>query len=193
MKRPPYPARVAAGIVVTALEETRTLPTKVITLPMTAVSKVLQSGMRLQQNIAEMAIKGDEALSGFFDETHEQPEWATFDEDDVPAVATGSAVEAPAEPVETPPAGAGRFALYSQPPADLAAGGDDAEDDATDDRPKAVVDLGYDDLTLAQLRAKLRGLHTEQLVQLVNYERAHRNRTPFVTMIDNRIASLDKK
>lgn len=57
MHRAPYPARIAAGLIVTALEETRKLPALFVTLPMTAVSQTLQAGMRAQQNIAELAIK----------------------------------------------------------------------------------------------------------------------------------------
>ena len=52
MDRAPYPARIAAGLIVTALEETRKLPALLVTLPMTAVSQTLQAGMRAQQNIA---------------------------------------------------------------------------------------------------------------------------------------------
>ncbi|NED70608.1 hypothetical protein G3I15_57790, partial [Streptomyces sp. SID10244] len=53
-----------------------------ITLPMTAVSQTLQAGMRVQQNIAELAIKGDLALETLFDKPSDQPEWARFDDDD---------------------------------------------------------------------------------------------------------------
>ena len=83
--------------------------------------------------------------------------------------------------------------MFSEPPADLVDGAGDSATETADDRPKAVIELHYDDLTLAQLRAKLRGLHAEQLIQLVDYERAHRNRQPFVTMIDNKLSSLQKK
>ncbi len=49
MVRAPYPARIAAGLVVTAVEETRKLPTLLFTLPVTAVSETLQLAMRAQQ------------------------------------------------------------------------------------------------------------------------------------------------
>ncbi|MFT3663260.1 MAG: lipid droplet-associated protein [Gordonia sp. (in: high G+C Gram-positive bacteria)] len=265
MRRPPYPARVAAGVLVTALDETKRLPTRILTFPMTAVSRGLQAGMRLQQNIAEMAIKGDEFFAPWCERAEEQPEWARFDDDEptvpIPAafstraatagppapeasaagaspntgaapntpVATAptspaAAAEkaparkpaakksarkpaekpAPAPPaeaaleVEPPNAHSGRFALYSSPPAGLsgetpAAPAAPKPAAAPGEGPAVVERLEYDSLTLAQLRAKLRGLSTEDLTELAAYERAHKNRTPFVTMIDNRIASHQKK
>ena len=81
MTRAPYTVRLAAGLIVTALEETRKLPTQLITLPMTAVSNAVQAGMRLQQNVAELVIKGDAVLDDLFDKPEEQPAWAVFDDD----------------------------------------------------------------------------------------------------------------
>jgi hypothetical protein len=45
-------------------------------------------------------------------------------------------------------------------------------------------------MTLGSLRGRLRSLSTEQLVQVRDYEKAHANRLPVVTMLDNRIAKL---
>ncbi|HNP55330.1 MAG TPA: lipid droplet-associated protein, partial [Gordonia sp. (in: high G+C Gram-positive bacteria)] len=84
MTRAPYTVRLATGLIVTALEESRKLPTQLITMPMTAVSSAVQAGMRLQQNVAEMVIKGDSVLDGLFNKPEEQPAWAKFDEDDEP-------------------------------------------------------------------------------------------------------------
>ena len=50
-------------------------------LPVTMVSQALQLSMRLQQQMTELAIKGDDALSTLRP-AEESPEWATFDEDD---------------------------------------------------------------------------------------------------------------
>ncbi len=234
----------------TTIDETKRLPTRIITFPMSAVSRGLQAGMRLQQNIAEMAIKGDEFFAPWCDQAEEQPEWARFDEDEtlitIPDVTATSAV-APAPPrqpaqqtatdtpatdkaatdkapakkaparkaaarkpaaastaaeptapadAEAPAANAGRFALYSSPPAELTeqTAADEAKEPSTKvTQPEIAEYIEYDSLTLAQLRAKLRGLSTEELQELADYERAGRNRAPFATMIDNRIASHQKK
>lgn len=209
MIRPPYAARVAAGVVVTVLEETRRLPTTAITLPMTALSETLQAVMRLQQGIAEMAIKGDEVFESLLGRAEEEPEWATFDEDEddgddfvlptttrpvTPATTTESGAAEPdtddAESAAAPSA-SGRFALYSSAP-DL-----DSEDQApaassNGDAPEIVEALDYDSLTLAQLRAKLRTVGLDELKELAAYEKATRARAPFVTMLDNRVTAATK-
>ena len=48
----------------------------------------------------------------------------------------------------------------------------------------------YDHLTLGSLRGRLRSLDVGQLIRLRTYEKAHANRLPVVTMLDNRIAKL---
>ena len=48
----------------------------------------------------------------------------------------------------------------------------------------------YDHLTLPSLRARLARLDLASLVQLLDYEKAHANRLPVVTMLENRIAKL---
>ena len=49
---------------------------------------------------------------------------------------------------------------------------------------------GYDDLSIASLRARLRGLNADQVSQLADYERSHANRLDIVTMFERRIAKL---
>ncbi|MFT4042259.1 MAG: lipid droplet-associated protein [Gordonia sp. (in: high G+C Gram-positive bacteria)] len=218
MVRAPYPARIAAGLLVVAIEETRKLPTLLVTLPMTAISSALQTGMRVQQGIAGLAIKGDEALESIFDRPSEAPEWARFDDDtDTDTADTSESAPAtpeappPADPAPEPPApgdtapqisaapriDAGRFALYTSAPADLIAG-QPADDDPADDarspqRPEIVDHIDYDALTLAQLRAKLRSVGTDDLAAIIDYEKATRNRVPFLTMLENRIDAQHKR
>lgn len=230
MDRAPYPARIAAGLIVTALEETRKLPALLITLPMTAISQTLQAGMRAQQNIAELAIKGDAALEMLFDRPDEQPEWARFDEDNAagpdpvtpaaPAETTDTSVQdekpkaaattpspttideeieeaaADADLAAPPRADAGRFALYSSTPDEVVAAevpGTEAVSSADGSGPEIVELIDYDTLTLAQLRARLRSVAVEDLIALVDYEKSRRDRAPFVTMLENRIAAQNKR
>ncbi|NLV80692.1 MAG: lipid droplet-associated protein [Rhodococcus sp.] len=127
MIRPPFMARVAAGVAVTAYEETLKLPSTAVALPMTTVSQVLQTTMRMQQVLTELAIKGDGLFELLGAGPDEQPAWAVFD-DDAPAstsatTATDSdgpaparAPTAPADPAPAETAATGRFALYSTPP-----------------------------------------------------------------------------
>ena len=45
-------------------------------------------------------------------------------------------------------------------------------------------------MSLGQLRGKLRVLDVAELATLLEYERAHGNRFPFITMMENRIAKV---
>ncbi|HUR15616.1 MAG TPA: hypothetical protein VM097_14175 [Mycobacteriales bacterium] len=60
------------------------------------------------------------------------------------------------------------------------------------DRPRTLPEPleGYDGMTLGALRGRLRSLTTQDLEQVVAYERAHAHRIPVVTMLEHRIAKL---
>ncbi|MCK8671130.1 lipid droplet-associated protein [Rhodococcus sp. NPDC003382] len=200
MIRPPFMARVAAGVAVTAYEETLKLPSTALALPMTTVSQVLQTTMRIQQSMTALAIKGDRLFEALGARAEETPEWAVFDEDEAPAP---NAATNGAEQSEAP----GRFALYSMPPAvetetaaekaaDAPEPGESAKPAPTaaeTEVPGIVEDLDYTSLTLAQLRARLRTLSVEDLTALLDYENATRARAPFVTMLSNRITTTTTK
>jgi len=49
----------------------------------------------------------------------------------------------------------------------------------------------YDGLSIASLRARLRGLDPAQLRQLAHYEASHANRSDIITMFENRIIKLN--
>ncbi|WP_329242021.1 hypothetical protein OG417_43325 [Actinoallomurus sp. NBC_01490] len=60
-------------------------------------------------------------------------------------------------------------------------------------RAKTAANLpisGYDEATLASVRARLRGLDAKQVGELRDYERAHAARADFLRMYENRIAKL---
>lgn len=200
MATAPYGVRLLVGAAVTAIEETRKLPQTVLMYPMTVASTLAQIVMKVQQDLADMAIKGDSALESLFPPRDEQPEWATFDED----VAA------------TPPPKAerrteGRFALYSvtddedsaaepapaKPAAKKAAGRARApkKTPASDSpvRPAVASDLDYDALTLAQLRARMTSLSVADLRALLAYEESGKARAPFQTLLANRITRATAK
>jgi hypothetical protein len=86
----------------------------------------------------------------------------------------------------------GRFALYST-----------GEPETRDEKPTpaspsaaapAIVDeLGYESLTLAQLRARLPQLKVADLEALLAYEETTRARAPFQTLLANRITRATAK
>jgi hypothetical protein len=179
--------RLLVGAAVTAIEETRRLPQTILTYPMTMVSQAANIVMHVQQNLAELAIKGDETLEQLFPPKEEQPEWATFDEDLDTDPAAGASPSGNGERRTE-----GRFALYSS-------GEPESSPASTNGRatvvtaPGVVEELDYDSLTLAQLRARLNSLRVGDLEALLAYEEAGRARAPFVTLLANRITRATAK
>jgi len=173
---------------VTAIEETRKIPQTILMYPMTIASQVAHLVMKMQQDVADLVNKGDEALDQLFPPKDEQPEWATFDEDlddDRPA---GPSTDG--ERLTE-----GRFALFTGGEPDTA----DATSDnnqarhAKADPPDVVAELDYESLTLAQLRARLTSLRIPDLEALLAYEDATKSRAPFQTLLANRITRATAK
>lgn len=189
----PYGVRLLVGAAVTAIEETRRLPHTILTYPMTVASQAANLFMHFQQNLAELVIKGDEALQQLFPPKDEQPEWATFDEDLDTDVDEARGPETDGERRTE-----GRFALYStgEPGAGSVAGNGWAtapKPATTGTAPEIVGEVDYDALTLAQLRARLTSLRVADLEALLAYEEAGRARAPFVTLLTNRITRATAK
>ncbi|MBA2471482.1 MAG: hypothetical protein DLM61_18225 [Pseudonocardiales bacterium] len=185
MSHLPLPVRVAVGLALTAVEQARKLPEQLAELPVTAASRAVQAGMRVQQRVTELAIKGDEVFS-LFRPVEDTPSWATFDEDDQPRRPEADAGTAPA-PGSGPVAGE-----FDE--ADVAHALTPPRASTTTARPEASLTApaltGYDELSLAQLRGKLRELSLPQLVEMLEYEHAHQDRPAFVTLLSNRIATV---
>ena len=188
----PYGVRLLVGAATMAVEETLKLPKTILMYPMTLASTAAAVVMRFQQNVAELVIKGDATLEQIFPPKDEQPEWATFDEDlpdDDDDDASAPDIERRTE---------GRFALYTS--SDGATGPSDAwaRSAATPAKqsasaPAVVEELDYEQLTLAQLRARLQTLDLDELEALLAYEEATKGRAPFQTLLANRITRATAK
>lgn len=184
MSSAPYGIRLLVGVAAIAIEETKKLPQTILMYPMTMASQFAHLVMKMQQDLADLVIKGDAALEMLFPPHDEQPEWATFDEDLEGSPAGAATTET------TPRRTEGRFALYSTPEAGEAATtskptGRTATATAT--IPPIVADIGYEALTLAQLRARLQSLSVDDLEDLLAHEEATKSRAPFQTLLANRI------
>ncbi|MGE2730123.1 lipid droplet-associated protein [Mycolicibacterium vaccae] len=201
MATAPYGVRLLVGAAVTAIEETRKLPQTILMYPMTLASQVAHLVMKMQQDVAELVIKGDETLESIFPPKDEQPEWATFDEDldtgdgrDIQG-SQGDVVELPVRDGERMTEG--RFALFSEEPEQPAPAGPDATDDAPEsapvEAPPIVAEIDYGSLTLAQLRARLASLKISELEALLAYEESTKARAPFQTLLANRITRASAK
>jgi hypothetical protein len=200
MATAPYGIRLLVGAAVTALEETRKLPQTIVMYPMTMASTVAQIVMKIQQDLAGLAIKGDATLETIFPPKDEKPDWATFDED------------LPAEP-ERPSANGerkteGRFALYSvtdevaarsstrsgkPKPGSAKKVAGKPTPAAGAPLPPIAVELDYESLTLAQLRARIQSLSVADLRALLAYEEAVKARAPYQTLLANRITRATAK
>ncbi|TCK26569.1 lipid droplet-associated protein [Pseudonocardia endophytica] len=179
----PYPVRIAAGLVVTAVEQARELPRHAVELPVTAVSQALQVSMRVQQKVTELAIKGDRAL-GTLRPADDVPAWATFDDDlPAPEPRNGASTVASLRPTvtEIPVERAPKVVRAPQDP------GTDA------DAPEPSSLPEYPSMTIPQLRGKLRSLSVDDLSDLLAWETAHENRPAYVTMLTNRISTLSEQ
>ncbi|WP_298178689.1 lipid droplet-associated protein [Saccharomonospora sp.] len=176
MKHVPFPLRVAAGLAVTTAERARGLPKQLLELPVTMASQVLQVSMRVQQHVTELAIKGDDALSSLR-RPEETPEWATFDEElDEDFADDESGSTRPGTEQDDP---------WAEEERALAADHADGEFDSPEGTPAGMA--GYDELTLPQVRGRLRSLSLDQLEELLAYEREHANRPSFIGMLTRRI------
>ncbi|MGW0245281.1 lipid droplet-associated protein [Nocardia goodfellowii] len=219
MFRPPFLARVAAGAAVYALEETRRLPTAAMNFPITAISQLLQTTMHVQQFVTSLALKGDAVFDRLGSGAEAQPEWATFDEDLPSEQTSGTAPAAggrtsrfdlytDGESSEPPHATNGHVTAVTtitvpeitrpeseaEPEAEPVAEAEPAEtaEPAESDiaEPEVAKRYDYANMTLAQLRARLRMLTLEDLATLLDYEQQTRARAAFVTMLTNRIATV---
>ncbi len=215
----PLPVRVAVGLAVTADEQARKLPEQLSELPVTAASRAVQAAMRVQQRVTELAIKGDQVCA-LFQPVEDTPPWARFDEDDEPdapgAKTTsrefGNTTDGAAPMVVVPGPGAGHGTAAGGSgevdEADVARAMTPGRPPATDTqtrsaKPAKPEDTGvgriratppvlprYDELSLAQLRGKLRALSLPELTELLEYEQVHQDRAAFVTMLSNRISTV---
>jgi hypothetical protein len=187
MATAPYGVRLLVGAAVTAFEETRKLPQTILMYPMTIASQVAHLVMKMQQDVADLVNRGDEALDQLFPPKEEQPEWATFDEDlddDRPG-GPNTDGERLTE---------GRFALFTGGEPDTADAKPGKETKLAEaDPPDVVADLDYESLTLAQLRARLSSLRIADLEALLAFEDATKSRAPFQTLLANRITRATAK
>ena len=190
------------GAATIAVEETIKLPKTILMYPMTLASTAAHLVMRLQQNLAELVIKGDSTLESIFPPKDENPEWATFDED-LPDGADG-ATAALLDGLEGDRRAEGRFALYSvsdapeapgvaDPPTRHARQSKKSAANPTVPQPAVAAELDYPTLTLAQLRARLQSLSIDELEALLAYEQATKARAPFQTLLANRITRATAK
>ncbi|RSM87077.1 hypothetical protein DMH04_12320 [Kibdelosporangium aridum] len=183
----PLPLRVAAGLAATAIERARELPEKLVGLPVTVASQAMQLSMRVQQEITALAIRGDEALASLRP-VEDTPEWATFDED-----IDAYDVSRPINTTETN--GAVVTDPWEMEESAIAEAEQEVEQEVeqveqVEQTPPPAGVPNYDDLSLPQLRARLRTFSKDELEELLRYEETNAARPSFIGMLTRRIASV---
>lgn len=183
MSQLPLPIRIAVGLVATAVEQTRELPRRALELPVTAMSQALQMSMRIQQKVTELAIKGDTVLSRLRP-LEDQPSWARFDDEEPTGTGTGTLTD-------LRPRDRTRATTSEEPATTAKARGSEPDRAATVAGPDVLPE--YPNLTVPQLRGRLRYLSPSDLRALLEWEKAHENRPVYVTMLSNRIATVTQR
>ncbi|AWH92440.1 hypothetical protein [Dietzia lutea] len=93
MLRPLFLTRASIGLAATAAERVVALPGRAIEavstlpgVPVRVAGGLVQSYLHAGQTLTDLAVKGDRVLASVFPARSDQPEWATFDEDETEEV-----------------------------------------------------------------------------------------------------------
>ncbi|MDX6266146.1 MAG: hypothetical protein QOD70_886 [Frankiales bacterium] len=209
----PTPVAAALGLVPTAIDSAKRVPSKVVQLPVLAISTALSKWAEAQQRYDELAERGERFVSSV---RNHAPESADVQEWLTERIPTETASDAVAQVTELLDKAASRGgsavpaeeAPKGEPTPSAPAGSPDRHDTAATPEVVAVVEEvaaalpvetpshdelplpDYDHMTLGSLRGRLRSLTLDELVAVREYEKAHADRLPVVTLVDNRIAKL---
>ena len=168
----PPPVRVGIGLVAAGMDRAKKVDVGgIATLPIRGLAFVAQARGRIERTYEELSNRGETVVARW----RGQPE-----------------PRQTAEPLPTPEEVAEAVVQVTDPfglPDDVAQAVEEATPGATLSHDQLPLE-DYDHLTLGSLRARLSKLDAVALVQLRDYERAHANRLPVLTMLENRIAKV---
>ena len=192
----PSPLAAAIGVVPAVLDGVRRLPGRAVQLPVLAVSNALSTMDALRREYDDLAERGERLVARLRGEAEDRAD-ALEEAVDVLRRPDGveplPAAEAP-KSVPTPkaaPLGIVRVDTAASPEVvrtvEQAAASTPASAPLTHDQLPLP---DYDHMTLGSLRGRMRAMSVEHLMQVRSYEKAHADRLPIVTMLDNRIAKL---
>ncbi|MTE15309.1 lipid droplet-associated protein [Nocardia aurantiaca] len=157
--------------------------------------------------------EADEQTPSFAAESAWKSRFDLFAEPEPAAAEPAPAIEEPAAAVVEPTPATESVAAESEPVSAESAVQEAAEPEATETaapatasnavtnghsgrtvaEPEVATRFDYSNMTIAQLRARLRQLTVEDLAALLAYEQETLDRAPFVTMLTNRIATVRAK
>lgn len=182
----PPPVRAGIGLVAAGVDQAKRLPTRVSLgdiagLPIRVLANVAAAREAVERTYEELANRGETVVARWRNQPLPRQTATT-----------------PAPAAATKPARAAAPTATATMTPDVTSAPLDMKDvvDVTAATPGAILahdDLplaDYDHLTLGSLRARLPKLDPIALVQLRDYERAHANRLPVLTLLENRIAKV---
>ncbi|MFN2539175.1 MAG: hypothetical protein ABR549_13650 [Mycobacteriales bacterium] len=194
-KTVPTPLAAALGLVPTAIDTARRVPAKVVQLPVLAISTALSRWSEAQQRYDELAARGERFVAqvrGRSSELDEQEveEWLAE-----PVPTENGEVSDPVTQVSDLLDQAARSKPQRHDTAatpDVVAVVEELADSVGGEPPaRGELPLpDYDHMTLGSLRGRLRSLSVEELIAVRDYEKAHADRLPVITLLENRIAKL---
>lgn len=89
MLRPFFLTRASIGLAATACEQATALPGRTVdalgtvpSIPVRLAGGLVQSYLHAGQALTGLAVRGDQVIASVFPVRADQPEWATFDEDE---------------------------------------------------------------------------------------------------------------
>lgn len=193
----PFPLRIAAGLLARGLETARRIPGDLPGLGVELAGNTAKLAMVIRNELTDLAVRGDELLAGRV-EPEDNPSWATFD-DDAPVGASSSDTDTEVGGTDdhtdqtsgaeddgvTEPDSAVRPLTEDELTADTAASS------SVHLAAAEAVLPGWTMLTIAQLRGHLGHLSAAEVGTLLRNEQDGANRPAFVTLLANRISTLE--
>lgn len=206
----PFGIRIAAGLLASTIEKIGKLPQELPTLGISLAGQVVRTSFRIRQEIAELATRGDELLSGITGRPQEKPDWATFDEDEGPPAepptsgAAGS-VSSAAKTSSAKTSGAGTKRPTPKPKGPVGAtssgattrpvpvpGAGAVPGTGTDTAVGFPLPLAGDHLlSIAELREELLDLGIAAVRRLLVLEESGPHRAAYLTLLSNRLTTLE--
>jgi hypothetical protein len=180
------PLAFVVGAAAAAAEQARRLPAQALTLPAATVRLARSELARSRARYDELATRGERLMR-----RSDGVDWDGLPVDlasvgavpyDVAGADSGAGSGAARPPVPSVPAAGSAARVRVEQAAPV---------------PGAILEHDrlplddFDHLTLPQLRGRIRRLDEVALAQLRDYERAHGDRLPVLTLLENRIAALD--
>ena len=207
------PLTVAVGLAAVTADGVRKLPGLLFRLPPTVVRELSEARHAARHRYDELALHGRDVLSARPGTVSPDAAASGMTATSTSAAPSGPAPSrpAPSRPAPVPEDGPRRAAApqdaaepRTAPPAPTPPPGRTEPVTLSEDLLEEVAQLtpggelahadlplpDFDHQTVPQLRGRLRSLDLPQLVQLRDYEQAHGNRLPVLTLLDNRIAKL---